>query len=148
MSRALTLSLKIGGVLRSHDAVTNLYAESWERYTSVMGSYRLKEALELAFEYATAINKYVDDMTPWKLNVDEPQERESLEHILYTLVFHLRRVGILLIPFFEEKMREMLSRIGAPYDDAETLEAHWHKHIAQFTITEKGNPLYARISVE
>lgn len=32
-----------------------------------MQKYDLKSSLEIAFEYASEINKYVDDMTPWKV---------------------------------------------------------------------------------
>lgn len=32
-----------------------------------MKNYDLKSSLELAFEYGSEINKYVDDTTPWKV---------------------------------------------------------------------------------
>lgn len=135
-------------MLQKHEDVTDLYGDAWEKYHSAMTTYRLKDAMEIGFEYATMINKYVDDTTPWKLDIENPDDRKTLENILYTLLFHLRRVGIILMPFFEDKMREMLARIGADYDDAHNIRENWHQNIDQFTITEKGNPLYARISVE
>jgi methionyl-tRNA synthetase len=35
-----------------------------------MDSLDLKTSLEIAFEYASEINKYVDDMTPWKISIE------------------------------------------------------------------------------
>lgn len=36
----------------------------------IMDNHDLKGALEFAFEYASEINKYVDDTTPWKISVE------------------------------------------------------------------------------
>lgn len=111
-----------------------------------MQKYDLKTALENAFEYATEINKYVDDTTPWKL--DAETQKAELAEILYNLVFHLRRVAIMLLPFFEPKMQELLSRIGAPFDNSKTLSEQLENIPEQFVITEKGNPLYMRINTK
>lgn len=35
-----------------------------------MNNNELKLSLEIAFEYASEINKYVDENTPWKMNIE------------------------------------------------------------------------------
>ena len=84
-----------------------------EKYDDLMQKYDLKNVLELVFEYATEINKYINDTTPWQL--DENTEKEKIAEILYNLLYHLRRVAIMLLPFFTEKMEELLARIATPY---------------------------------
>lgn len=42
-----------------------------------MQKYDLKTALENAFEYATEINKYVDDTTPWKLDTEAQKPHQQ-----------------------------------------------------------------------
>lgn len=146
LNRAIALTLKIGGNLAKNKNIVTLGENSVNNYTEIMEKYDLKSALENAFEYATEINKYTDDTTPWKL--DAETQKEELAEILYNLVFHLRRVAIMLLPFFEVKMTELLSRIGTPFDATKTLSEHMAETPENFSITEKGNPLYMRINVK
>ncbi len=52
----------------------------------------------------------------------------------------------MLLPFFDQKMRELLERIGTPYDDALTLLENISLEPGHFLVQEKGTPLYMRIS--
>lgn len=146
LNRAIALTLKIGGTLNRPAEVISIGDNFVKNYASTMEKYDLKNALESAFEYATEINKYVDDNTPWKL--DAEAEKEKLETILYTLVYHLRRVAIMLLPFFTEKMQELLSRVGVPFNQENTLSEQLLQIPEKFVITEKGEPLYMRINVK
>ena len=67
---------------------------------------------------------------------------------MYTLVYHLRRVAIMLLPFFTEKMQELLSRVGVPFNQENTLSEQLLQIPEKFVITEKGEPLYMRINVK
>ena len=107
----------------------------------------LKGSLELAFEYASEINKYVDDMAPWKISIETMEDREKLNNILFILISNLRKIAIMLLPFFDIKMRELLSRIGVPYDDTLTLSDNISIEPTAFTVLEKGEPLYMRITL-
>lgn len=100
-----------------------------------MNNYSLREVLENAFEYASEINKFVDDHTPWKL--DAETQKDELEKILYTLVYHLRRVAIMLLPFFTPKMTELLSRIGVEFDQNSTISEQIDIIPENFEILEK-----------
>ena len=146
LNRAIALTLKIGGTLNRPAEVISIGDNFVKNYASTMEKYDLKNALESAFEYATEINKYVDDNTPWK--IDAEAEKEKLETILYTLVYHLRRVAIMLLPFFTEKMQELLSRVGVPFNQENTLSEQLLQIPEKFVITEKGEPLYMRINVK
>lgn len=81
-----------------------------------MKTYDLKSALDVAFGYATEINKFVDDEAPWKIDTESPEGREKLENILFILISRLRKVALMLIPFFPQKMNELLDRVGTPYN--------------------------------
>lgn len=54
----------------------------------------------------------------------------------------------MLTPFFGEKMRELLDRIGTPYNDRISLEDNLNIIPTGFTIREKGDPLYMRVEVK
>ena len=111
-----------------------------------MEKYTLKDAIDGAFEYASEINKYIDDETPWKLDINTEEERKKLQQVLFVLLTHLRKVALMLMPFFEVKMQELLERIGAPLSAASLTEELQNKK-SVFTIREKGEPLYMRINV-
>lgn len=102
-----------------------------------MDDYDLKGSLEHTFEYASEINKYVDDMAPWKISLDSDEDREKLKNILFILMSNLRKIAIMLLPFFDAKMRELLSRVGTPYDDTITLLENLELDPSLFTVLEK-----------
>ena len=110
-----------------------------------MDTQDLKWSIDLAFEYASEINKYVDENTPWKLDTEIDSDREKLESVLFYMIANLRKIAIMLLPFFDTKMRELLSRIGVPYDDAISLVENLSLDPVSFFIAEKGEPLYMRI---
>lgn len=146
LNRTIALSLKIGGKLKKTENTEKIGEQTTNSYFETMERYDLKSALEIAFEYSTEINKYVDDNTPWKLNAET--QKEELEAILYTLLFHLRRVAILLLPFFTPKMEELLSRIGTPYNTEKTLQENLEIIPEKFFIAEKWEPLYMRLQTK
>jgi methionyl-tRNA synthetase len=106
----------------------------------------LKGSLELAFAYSTEINQYVEENAPWKMDIEIAEQREKLENILFILLSNLRKISLMLLPFFDLKMRELLTRIGFPYDDALSLSENLALDPSGFYIAEKGEPLYMRIA--
>lgn len=85
-------------------------------------------------------------MAPWKIALETDEEKRLLESILYRLIRDLRQVALMLLPFFEVKMRELLDRIGNPYDDTLTLTDHLLAQPQSYIVREKGEPLYMRIT--
>jgi hypothetical protein len=51
----------------------------------------------------------------------------------------------MLLPFFDIKMNELLSRIWAPYDKTLSITDNLNIDPQVFFIAEKGEPLYMRI---
>jgi methionyl-tRNA synthetase len=144
LNRAIALALKIDG--RISWWVWKVWYEKIEQYISLMGDSDLKWSLELAFAYATEINQYVEEYAPWKMDIEIPEQREKLENILFILLSNLRKISIMLIPFFDTKMRELLGRIGTPYDDDISLSENLTLDPTEFYIGEKWEPLYMRIN--
>mgnify|MGYP006372392587 FL=1 len=143
LNRSIALTLKLGWKLEWD--TLSVWKEKIEKYSSLMDTQDLKWSIDLAFEYASEINKYVDENTPWKLDTEIDSDREKLESVLFYMIANLRKIAIMLLPFFDTKMRELLSRIGVPYDDAISLVENLSLDPVSFFIAEKGEPLYMRI---
>lgn len=143
LNRSIALTLKLGWRLEWD--ILSVWREKIEKYTSLMDTQDLKWSIDLAFEYASEINKYVDENTPWKLDIEVEGDREKLGLVLFHMIANLRKIAIMLLPFFDTKMRELLSRIGVPYDDTISLVENLSLDPTSFFIAEKGEPLYMRI---
>jgi len=62
---------------------------------------------------------------------------QELNSVLFLLVSDLRKIAIMLLPFFDTKMRELLSRIGTPYDDTISLSQNLEIKPDIFFVKEK-----------
>jgi methionyl-tRNA synthetase len=80
------------------------------------------------------------------MDIENQEQREKLENILFILLSNLRKISIMLLPFFGPKMRELLTRIGTPYDANISLSDNLTVDPIEFYISEKGDPLYMRIA--
>ncbi len=145
LNRFITLALKAGGGIENMN-VWNVWNEIINKYISRLEMHNLKGSLELVFECADEVNKYVDTMAPWKLSIENDSEHDSLDQILFRVASDLRYIALMLLPFFPVKMRELLNRIGTPYDDTHSLTQNLQLPKEQFLVTEKGEPLYMRVS--
>lgn len=143
LNRFIALSLKLNGKIDGN--VWKVGSDKIKKYIEKMDDYDLKGSLEYAFEYASEVNKYVDDNTPWKISIESKEDMEKLQNILFILISNLRKIAIMLLPFFDTKMRELLSRIGVSYDDSKTLLENLELDPMVFTVLEKWEPLYMRI---
>lgn len=152
LNRFLVLTLKLGGnlptalqssIILDRDAFIARYHECMERYD-------LREALSAAFEFGDFLNKYIDTNKPWEKDMTTPEGRGEIEQILASLGEGLRVLAIALFPFFEEKMSELLVRIGLP-EYPEMLHQGREKQAflehPALSVKEKGEPLYARIQL-
>ena len=147
LNRAIALALKIWWKLEWNIwKVWNVWINKVNEYIILMDSHDLKWSLELAFEYASEINKYVDENAPWKLDIDNSEDRLKLEEILFILISNLRKIAIMLLPFFDAKMHELLIRIGVPYNDSLSISENLLVDPNGFFIAEKWEPLYIRIT--
>lgn len=143
LNRFIALALKLDGGIVGN--VWKVGLDKIDKYICNMDKYDMKSSIEIAFEYASEINKYVDDMAPWKISIETEEEREKLNSILFILISNLRKIAIMFLPFFDLKMRELLSRIWTPYDDKLTLTDNLSIDPTEFRVLEKGEPLYMRV---
>lgn len=151
VNRVVVLSLKLGGKLQ--ESVNGIINEKLEQTkNSFLGSferYVFKDSIDDVFSFLDTLNKYVDEKAPWTLIKDEANH-EEVKHILYTVAESLRVVGLLLYPFFPEKMSEMFAKLGLN-NYTERLKK-WEfeallSETAIFDIKEKGEPLFQRIEL-
>lgn len=147
LNRLITLSLKIGWQIdeRSGFVIVGL---SRVEYFRLMGIYDFKNVLDSVFGFSTTINQFIDEHAPWKIDAVTQEWLEELTGILYRSLAALRVVALMLLPFFDEKMRELLERIGTPYNDHISLRDNLNIIPTGFTIREKGDPLYMRVEVK
>lgn len=147
LNRLITLSLKIGGEIHERSGFVIAWLSRPE-YFRLMESYDFKNALEGIFSFSTTVNQFVDEHAPWKIDAGTPEGEEELTKVLYRSLAALRVVALMLLPFFGDKMRELLTRIGMPYNERITLEQNLEIIPRMFHIREKGDPLYMRMEVK
>ncbi len=141
LNRFLTLSLRLDGKIWYYedDSMKGKRDEYQSQYIWYMQTYDMKHALDKSFEFATELNRYIDEMKPWKMDPSNPSEHTALMKTLSTVGMGLAFLWYNLAPFFEKKMIELLERIGVGHG--------WEmKH--GFSIREKGEPLYQRVEIE
>jgi len=104
------------------------------------------EALQNIFAVVNRANKYIDEMTPWALAKD-PDKKEELGTVLYTLIDSLRVVGILLLSFLPATAKQMLEDIGIAEPKLFEDSCQFGKSVAGTKIV-KGKALFPRINVD
>ncbi len=139
LNRSLTLALKLEWwkVSGYEDAtIAGKRDDYMSKYMWYMQVYDMKWALDSSFAFATELNQYIDTMKPWKLDPTIDSERLTLDQTLSTIMVGLAHLAYNLSPFFEEKMRELLARIG--------VGKGWELEHG-FSVSEKWEPLYMRL---
>ncbi len=137
LNRFLTLSLRLDGKISylEDEMIKGIRDDYQSAYIWYMQTYDMKNALDKSFEFASELNKYIDEMKPWKLDPANPSEHSLLMKTLSTVGVGLAFLAYNLAPFFEKKMLELLDRIG--------VQKGWDIHHG-FSIREKWEPLYMR----
>lgn len=79
-----------------------------DELSALMDSFQWNFAVEKIWAYINRCNKYVNDTEPWKLSSDP----ERLATVLYTLVEHLRIIGVLVWPFIPSSAEKICAQIG------------------------------------
>ncbi len=111
-------------------------------YTETMESLEFHRCLGRIWEFIGEINRFIDSHAPWKLAKD-PEKREELKAILYTLIDALRIIAILISPFMPATSEEMLRRLGIE-DGCDSIEDAEPAMIKRYRV-EKGEPLFKRL---
>ncbi len=115
-------------------------------FEDCMNNIKISEAIAKAFEYAGALNKYIDVTMPWALAKEEAS-KNRLASVLKNLCEGLRILSIALecaIPNTAIKIREQLGiSTKAVWEDIRTYDA-----IKEGTRVKKGEPIFPRIDVK
>ena len=156
MSRSIAMNMKYfdGIVGRSgayvpeeDDPILEKARELPSQIEELMDGMRLADALAKIFEYANALNKYIDVTAPWILAKDE-DKKDRLKEVMYNLLEGLRIIGVAINPFLpetSEKMRQQLNVSEDHFDRASILS---YGNLPEGTELVKGDPLFPRIDVE
>lgn len=105
-------------------------------------------ALAEIWKLVGRLNKYIDETEPWTLARD-PERRERLATVMYTVLEALRIVTLLVTPFLPRTGEKMWTQLGiaAPLSEQRFDNLAWGG-LAPGTQTQPGNPVFPRIDVK
>ena len=118
--------------------------------------YNFAKILEEIFAFINIINKYINDSAPWKLNIDEPDEKANLLKILKTAAVSIYYISYLIYPFMPETSGKINVTLNViPFDSVGFLAnpkdmADECKELFkdERRISEKSEILFPRIKLE
>ncbi|MBN8828023.1 MAG: methionine--tRNA ligase [Sphingobacteriia bacterium] len=111
------LNKNCGGIIpnkRDEDNLSNEVKKLVEEYHKNFLNHEFSEALETIINIGNLANAYIDEKAPWKLKKENP---ELMEHSLYHLIFSIKVIGILLIPFMPSLATNMLDLLSIPENE-------------------------------
>jgi methionyl-tRNA synthetase len=113
-----------------------------------MERLEVSTALTAIFKLVSRTNKYIDEAAPWAL-AKQPEQRERLNTVLYTMAETLRLVAVYLTPFLVETPQKIRRQLGLEKMDSEdfAVSTQWgglHPGIR----VQKGTPIFPRIEIE
>ena len=81
--------------------------------------YDFAKILEDIFRFINILNKYINDSAPWKLNMEDPEEKTNLLKILKTAAVSIYYISYLIYPFMPETSRKINGILNIePFDSA------------------------------
>lgn len=119
-------------------SIKNELHSLYQNVGQLIEATKIKEALELIFEFIRTCNKYFDEQQPW---ITFKEEKEKCDETLATCVFIIQNLSQLMnpfLPFSAEKLKDMLG--------IETFE--WHVIEVLPIRLASVSPLYERIDVK
>jgi methionyl-tRNA synthetase len=121
--------------------------ESLTELTESMDRLEVSTALTAIFKLVSRTNKYIDEAAPWAL-AKQPESRERLQTVLYTMAESLRLTAFYLEPFLVETPQKIREQLGVEPCPGEYFDrARWGGLTPGITV-RKGNPIFPRIEVE
>ncbi|WP_132013046.1 methionine--tRNA ligase [Hydrogenispora ethanolica] len=157
LHRSLSMIEKFnGGVIPTPGAYQELdqqvidqARQSIREMSEAMAKLEVNNALIAIFKLVSRANKYIDEAAPWAL-AKQPDGRERLHTVLYTMAETLRLSAVLLVPFLVEtpgKIWNQLGVDGIPAEQDYQSASQWGG-LQPGTVTRKGNPIFPRIEDE
>lgn len=120
VNRTVAMTKKyFDGVIPSSREETELDADlkntvltAAEKYSSMMDSFHIADALSEVFTALKRANKYIDETTPWTLAKDESM-KGRLGTVLYNLLEAIRICTVLLSPVIPASAEKIMAQIGS-----------------------------------
>lgn len=123
--------------------------ESIQELDSSIAKLEINDAMVAIFKIVSRANKYIDEVAPWSL-AKQPELRERLNTVLYTMAETIRITGVLLAPFLIETPQKIFEQLGVGTVDTNKdyfALIKWGG-LQPGTQTRKGNPIFPRIEEE
>lgn len=102
-SRVLTLAERCKKFEGKDELSKNLDFKKIEQYVE---NVELHHAINEIFSFVRAVNKYINEKEPWKL------QGKELEQVVYNLLESLRVIGILISPFMPSTAEKLNKQLG------------------------------------
>ena len=109
-----------------------------ETVEELIKGMKINDAIEATLQYIRSINKYMEDMAPWKL---AKTDMSAAERVLYTAAESLRISALLLAPIMPNRTMIVLETFGA-----EKTSLEWG-HLKPGAKIKSHKPLFPRIDI-
>ena len=110
-----------------------------------METLKFADALVHAFKIIKGANKYIDLTSPFSL-AKNPEKREYLNTVMYTILECIRISSVLLYPFIPDTAKDIYEKLSIKRElESSDLkqETKWGQ-IVPGAILQKSNPLFMR----
>lgn len=114
-------------------------------YVQAMDNYQFHDALKRIWDLIQRLNKYVDEMAPWKLAKE--QNFAMLDEVFYTIGESIRFVTHLIDPFMPHVAPEFLKQIGCADKKVSIPELCWGQ-LPDGTHCTEPTPMFPRLETE
>lgn len=129
------------------DYILSIVENLANRFIDAVETMRISEGLEQVWEFISALNKYIDQTSPWVLAKDE-KNKERLGSVMYRLADGLRIVSTLIecvMPIAAPKIKEQLGINAEKFASIESAQII-NAEIAGAKVN-KGEALFPRIDI-
>ena len=154
VSRSLAMVIKYfkgalhkpSGHLEIDERLRSDASKTVEGVINQMDQLAFSKALIVIWGFIAAVNKYIDESTPWTLAKKEDQTGR-LNAVLYNIVDALRVITVLLFPFMPSTAEKIWASLGIKEDlHTQRLDdiTEWGK-IGESTTVSKIEPIFPRV---
>lgn len=130
------------------DNLRRLFAGSVPKILSAYEQLFYKEALESIWGLVSAVNKYIDEASPWA--VAKEGDASRLDMIMYTLADCIRTIAAMITPVMPAAAQKTWNQLGIGADVLEqAIPQEWE--LCRLSVglkVSKGEPLFPRIEEE
>lgn len=106
------INKKFDGVVKEgkvDEGIINLTKETYKEVAALIEAGELRSAIDKAFDYVDAANKYYDEQTPW---IKVKEDMDAFNDVTYTCMYMIANLSNLLAPFIPDtcdRIKSLLS---------------------------------------